>query len=335
MAPARIFGLDIKYVSLLVLVVQNTAQALVMRYSRTTDGPMYISSTAVVMGELLKMLACFVLLFFENSHSVSAVIRQLRDEIIRKPGETFKLAVPAGLYMVQNNLQFVAISNLDAATFQVTYQLKILTTAVFSVLMLNRSLSNLKWFSLFVLMMGVALVQMPSSAAETKQSGNAFVGLVAVICACMTSGFAGVYFEKILKGTPTSVWVRNVQLALFGGSLGLMAVWWNDGERVVEEGFFVGYNNIVWSVIAISSLGGLVTAVVVKYADNILKAFATSVAIVLSVILSAMFLGFVIQSMFVMGASLVIAAVYLYGRPDPPAPTLLKYQHRLDGTQGA
>ena len=42
---------------------------------------------------------------------------------------------------------------------QVTYQLKILTTAVFSVIILQRSLSLTKWVSLILLTVAVALVQ--------------------------------------------------------------------------------------------------------------------------------------------------------------------------------
>ena len=33
-----------------------------------------------------------------------------------------------------------------------------------------------------------------------------------MIIACFSSGFAGVYFEKLLKGSSTGVWVRNIQL---------------------------------------------------------------------------------------------------------------------------
>jgi UDP-sugar transporter A1/2/3 len=67
------------------------------------------------------------------------------------------------LYVVQNSLQFVAVSNLPVATFQVTYQMKILTTAAFSALLLRRRLSSTKWASLFFLAMGVAIVQIQSS----------------------------------------------------------------------------------------------------------------------------------------------------------------------------
>ena len=42
---------------------------------------------------------------------------------------------------------------------QVTYQLKILTTALFSVLMLRKTLSKLQWLSLLLLFLGVAIVQ--------------------------------------------------------------------------------------------------------------------------------------------------------------------------------
>lgn len=42
---------------------------------------------------------------------------------------------------------------------KVTYQLKIPCTALCTVLMLNRSLSRMQWFSIFMLCVGVTLVQ--------------------------------------------------------------------------------------------------------------------------------------------------------------------------------
>ena len=60
--------------------------------------------------------------------------------MVNDPWDLFRLSVPAGLYTVQNNLAYFAMSHLDAATYQLLYQLKILTTALFSVLLLKRSL---------------------------------------------------------------------------------------------------------------------------------------------------------------------------------------------------
>ena len=82
------------------------------------------------------------------------------------PVELIKTGVPAFLYLIQNNLQYIAVSNMSAATYQVTYQLKILSTAIMSVLILNKAISRTQWIALAILTAGVAAVQissMPSS----------------------------------------------------------------------------------------------------------------------------------------------------------------------------
>ncbi|XP_076134624.1 solute carrier family 35 member A3a [Alosa pseudoharengus] len=317
----------LKYLSLGVLVFQTTSLVLTMRYSRTLqgDGPRYLASSAVVTAELLKILACVMLVFKEHSYSVRALNSMLRQEIVHKPVETLKLAIPSGIYTLQNNLLYVALSNLDAATYQVTYQLKILTTALFSVSMLGRKLGVYQWLSLLILMGGVALVQWPSdspSSPEKEQlsSGSQVVGLVAVLVACCSSGFAGVYFEKILKETKQSVWVRNIQLGMFGLVFGVIGMFAYDGDRVREHGMFQGYNSLTCVVVALQALGGLVIAAVIKYADNILKGFATSLSIILSTLISYFWLeDFVPTSVFFMGAVLVIVATFLYGYEGKPS----------------
>ncbi|KAM8890607.1 solute carrier family 35 member A3a isoform 2-T3 [Synchiropus picturatus] len=209
----------LKYMSLGVLVFQTTSLVLTMRYSRTlqAEGPRYLASSAVVVAEVLKILACVLLVLKEHSYSMRALNSVLRQEIIHKPIDTLKLAIPSGIYTLQNNLLYVALSNLDAATYQVTYQLKILTTALFSVSMLGRRLGLYQWISLLILMTGVTLVQWPSESMVTPEkpslsAGSQFIGVAAVLVACCSSGFAGVYFEKILKESKQSVWIRNIQL---------------------------------------------------------------------------------------------------------------------------
>ncbi|XP_077680070.1 UDP-N-acetylglucosamine transporter isoform X2 [Eretmochelys imbricata] len=213
---------NLKYLSLGILVFQTTSLVLTMRYSRTLkeEGPRYLSSTAVVVAEFLKIMACILLVYKDSKCNLRALNRVLHDEILNKPMETLKLAIPSGIYTLQNNLLYVALSNLDAATYQVTYQLKILTTALFSVSMLSKKLGVYQWLSLVILMTGVAFVQWPSDSQSTTtkelSAGSQFVGLIAVLIACFSSGFAGVYFEKILKETKQSVWIRNIQLGTGG-----------------------------------------------------------------------------------------------------------------------
>ncbi|XP_071347847.1 solute carrier family 35 member A3b [Trachinotus anak] len=322
----------LKYLSLGVLVLQTTSLVLTMRYSRTLkeDGPRYLASSAVVLAEVLKILVCTFLVFKENNFSVQAMKQLLKEEVVNKPVETLKLAIPAGIYTLQNNLLYVALSNLDAATYQVTYQLKILTTALFSVSMLGRRLSLYQWLSLLLLMAGVTLVQWPTesegdSEHKVLSTGSQFVGVMAVLMACVSSGFAGVYFEKILKETKQSVWVRNIQLGLFGFVLGFLGMIVYDAQRVRQSGMFQGYNTITCTVVVLQALGGLVIAVVIKYADNILKGFATSLSIIMSTLISYFLLeDFNPTRVFFVGTVLVIAATFLYGYEGKPASALNK-----------
>ncbi|XP_062848971.1 solute carrier family 35 member A3b [Trichomycterus rosablanca] len=311
----------LKYVSLGVLVLQTTSLVLTMRYSRTlqADGPRYLASSAVLCAEVLKIFICTALVFSNNRFSVQSLNRVLKEEIVNKPLETMKLAIPSGIYTLQNNLLYLALSNLDAATYQVTYQLKILTTAMFSVAMLGKRLGVYQWFSLVLLIMGITLVQWPSKThsdpERTEQFvGSQLVGVLAVITACFSSGFAGVYFEKILKETKQSVWIRNIQLGLFGFIFALMGVFVCDGEKVQESGIFQGFNGVTCVVIILQALGGLIVAAVIKYADNILKGFATSLSIIFSTFISYFWLqDFNPTSLFFMGAVLVIIATVIYG----------------------
>lgn len=311
----------LKYTSLLFIVIQTTTLVLLLRYSRTqaVQGPRYLSSSAVVCAEFLKIITCVAVLLWNNGFSVPALVLQLRNEVWRQPFETSKMLVPAGLYTIQNNLLFYALSLLDAATYQVTYQLKILTTAMFSVWMLKRRISKQQWFSLVLLIVGVALVQMPtgkSPETDLKQGPYQFLGLLAVLASCLSSGFSGIYLEKLLKEITWSLWIRNIQLAIFGFLLGIVAMLVSDWNQLLVGGFFQGYNAITWMVILLQTFGGLVVSLAVRYADSILKGFATSISIVLSTLCSYYLLGDLLPTRnFFLGAGIVITATSLYGIP--------------------
>lgn len=218
-----------------------------------------------------------MLVILIQKRGFKGLFENITDEIINQPMELAKLAVPSLIYTIQNNLLFYALSNLNSAVFQVGYQIKILTTAIFSVLMLGKSISQMQWLSLVVLAAGVAIAQLSAqkSSKNNEENGdrNMVLGFVAVLVAACLSGFAGVYFEKILKNSQTTLWMRNIQMCLTAVIISLFCVGLNekDWKSVSDNGFFYGYTFVVWNVIFLQAVGGLLVAVVVKYADNILK----------------------------------------------------------------
>ncbi|GAA5931550.1 uncharacterized protein JCM15063_001499 [Sporobolomyces koalae] len=372
-APVTFLGVPLSLISLVTLTVQNSALTIVLHYSRISvpKDKMYSAASAVLLNELLKGAISLSIAFRNAVHAQGAgpggdyaplpgkdeledgrkplaagdnVWDQTRMQLAAKKlfGEIFsndcwKLSIPACLYVIQNNLQFVAASNLDVPTFQVTYNLKILTTALFSVILLRRRLSGKKWFALLFLAAGVGVVQLQSTAAAGGSKAahgdnemDKFKGLMAVGAACLTSGLAGVYFEMVLKGSKADLWCRNVQLSFFSLLPALFAVFApglsltggasaRSTPPVEREAIFANFGGWAWSVVLIQVFGGLVTALVIRYSDNIMKGFATSLAIVLSFVAGVILFDFQVTTSFLVGTAMVVAATYLYNLPDAPA----------------
>lgn len=205
--------------------------------------------------------------------------------------------------------------------------MKILTTAVFSVMLLRRKLSPTKWLALLFLAIGVGIVQIQSGATKADASQhemNAFKGFMAVVAACFTSGLAGVYFEMVLKNSPADLWVRNVQLSLFSLLPALVPIIFSHSPSAGSTGWFntslfANFGVWAWATVLIQVLGGLLTAMVIKYADNILKGFATSLSIVISFLASVALFNFQMTLTFILGSTVVLVATWLYNQPDSSA----------------
>jgi UDP-sugar transporter A1/2/3 len=383
--PPKLFGIELKWISLITLALQNAFLTIIMHYSRVATAPnkTYSAAAAVLLNELLKgaISTLVALKRIDNDMSAQGMQKESRTRPVQAgftmfkasrlgalrrsvlSPDCYKLAVPAILYVIQNNLQYVAASNLDVATFQVTYQMKILTTAFFSVLMLGKRLSRAKWCALVMLALGVGIVQLQSTTApghaarasshskhslrdeipeeaETlvKRAVDAatatlpaamhpFRGFVAVTMACLTSGLAGVYFELLLKSGSSSgapdLWVRNTQLSLFSLVPAIIPILFT-GHSPDMSWFsnvaskFANFNGWAIGTVLTQTFGGLITAIVIRYSDNIMKGFATSLSIIISFLASVALFNYPITFSFVAGACIVLAATFLYNSPSIP-----------------
>ncbi|BGP40993.1 hypothetical protein JCM10450v2_005002 [Rhodotorula kratochvilovae] len=346
-------------IALVLLCVQNASVSLLTRLSRTSSGPLYEPAVAVFTAELLKAAVSLCMLARQRQLAMSGkegqagylwhARRAVGDLFGTQKLEMLKLAIPAALYALQNTLL-----------------LKLLTTALFSILFFRRSLSVVKWFSLLLLTVGVAIVQLESndmSASTARLRGSAGSqdprkGFAAILAACVSSGLAGAWFEWVLKSAPApsrppqapskedtaasdsprsprspplalrkgspTLWARNLQLSVpslvfsFAGVLlcapvsGAYAKGGVEGALAALGGMWDGFNSLVWGVVLNQALGGLLVAMVVRFADSVAKGFATSIAIVLSTLASAVLFSLVPGRLFLLGAGLVTTSTVLY-----------------------
>lgn len=351
-------------------MVQYSAFGLLLHYSRVmppTGGKRYLTSTAVFLNEVIKLTISLTMALYEVSKNAppSMPATSLFFSLISAvfSGDSWKLAIPALLYTLSNSLQYVALSNMQAATFQVTHQLKVLVSALFALGLLRRNIPVRKWAALLLLLVGVVFVQMPDGTSDESSSQDAPMhpyfprsleewrsaqarsgfrkrsatyegihddintafprldsetGLLATGGACLVAGLAGVYFEKVLKDSASSasLWIRNVQLAIYSIFPALfIGVVFLDGEQVASDGFFVGYNLVVWSTIMVQAVGGIVTGFSIAFAHKVAKNLAIIGSIVLSTLASIWLFEFQVSVNFILGTLIVIAAIYIYGNP--------------------
>ena len=165
--------MNLKLLSLCILVLQNSSLVLLIKYSKQT------SSSIVLHAEIVKLLVSCILI----SKNPLQILKDLRINAI-------SMSLPAVLYLIQNNLQFLAVGLLEPGTFQVLNQLKILSTAVFSVVLLDKRITKRQWVSLLILMIGIGIVQI----SNLKSKGdNQILGFYYIIVICVLSGISGVW----------------------------------------------------------------------------------------------------------------------------------------------
>ena len=185
-----------------------------------------------------------------------------------------------------------AISNLDGIVFLITSQLKIVTTAYFSWKMRKTNINFVQKCALVLLILGTIIVQSSSisSPKNGERDGNGLLGLLSVILATVSSGFAGISFESSLhskqfeekEGEIPIIWLLNIHLAVSGIFFSGILMLLFDGTLIWEKGPFYGYRIFTFFLALLMALCGFVIAYIVKHADSIIKGFASALCIVTS-----------------------------------------------------
>ncbi|KAL7451383.1 hypothetical protein ACHAWC_004061 [Mediolabrus comicus] len=331
---------------LFMMTAQNSTVVLCSRYTRAgiSTNDAYVINDLIMVQEIGKLILASAL---EYNATHGQLVQSIQENIVNRPKDFFRILIPSLLYLVQNSLLYVALSNLTAPMFQVTYQCKLLTTAV-------RKYSLKQWICLTALGLGVAIVVLGAQSDSNKKDSdggdgdgsdnnkddanvqNLFVGLMAVTVACLCSAFAGVYFEFVLKRptndggearAPVSMWMRNIQMAFFSICIAYINMVRDNDRGVTGEldennnpivkPFMHGFTGWVYVVVVLQAGGGLLVAAVIKYADNVLKGMATGVSVVTATFFSTFLFGTTLSMQFALGAGIILVSVYLFSNDVP------------------
>lgn len=195
--------------------------------------------------------------------------------------------------------------------------LRIVTTTVLFRFTLGRALTKLKVLALTLLLLGTMTAQL-STCREGIEAHVPWRGVIAALLYCCLSAFAGVFVEALLKrARGDSFYEQNAQLAAFGVCLNgtvMVCFYWHE---LREGGLWSMLGDAAGIQLVVAhALCGLSISALVKYADNILKIYAHSASLILTLVAASIIFNTAPSLQLVFGAAVVTASIYLYHLDD-------------------
>ncbi|OAY23860.1 CMP-sialic acid transporter 4 [Manihot esculenta] len=296
-----------KTIVTLALTILTSSQAILIVWSKRAGKYEYSVTTANFLVETLKCvlsLAALARIWKNEGVTEDNRLSTTLDEVSVYP-------IPAALYLVKNLLQYYIFAYVDAPGYQILKNLNIISTGVLYQMILKRKLSEIQWAAFILLCAGCTTAQLNPSSDHVLQTP--YQGWIMAIVMALLSGFAGVYTEAIIKKRPSrNINVQNFWLYVFGMVFNAVAILIQDFDAVMNKGFFHGYSLITVLMILNHALSGIAVSMVMKYADNIVKVYATSVAMLLTAVVSVFLFGFHLSLAFFLGSTVVSVSVYLH-----------------------
>jgi UDP-sugar transporter A1/2/3 len=307
---------------LILLAVQNCSKNLLLRFVMK-EHPKFLTSAAVLGVETVKLVLSLLYIAFVEKKPLSSAVEFVKQD----KRNTILMAVPATLYSIQMTLEYIALNHLDASVFSVLVQTKLLATAGCAVIILRKKIKKVQMISLVLLTVGVMLCNMKdgASSGELDAEMDTTKGIVATLSIAACSGFASVYTEKVIKAKrkindelPNSqsgpskrdqygLAYTQVQLAFV--SLIIMGLYCVTVELdvIIEKGLWHGFNGPAFVSIFVSAIGGLIVAAVLKFADAVLKGYATAISVILTGVLSMLLFGTHLNILYFLGIGNVVS----------------------------
>ncbi|KAL0775538.1 hypothetical protein Bca101_040690 [Brassica carinata] len=318
----------------------------VLVYMSKVDGKFNFSPISVnFLTEIAKVMFAVVMLLIQARHqkvgekpllSFSTFVQAARNNVL--------LAVPAGLYAINNYLKFTMQLYFNPATVKMLSNLKVLVIAVLLKMIMKRRFSIIQWEALALLLIGISVNQL-RSLPEGATTMAVPVAMGAYICTFIfvtVPSFASVYNEYALKSQyDTSIYLQLAVLTspllamwslilvftahaladnlfLYGygaifNFLGILATVIYKGPGSFD--ILQGHSRATMFLILNNAAQGILSSFFFKYADTILKKYSSTVATIFTGIASAALFGHVLTMNFLLGISIVFISMHQFFSP--------------------
>lgn len=232
-------------------------------------------------------------------------------------------ALPATLYAIQGVLQYTSHQHLDAVTFNGLSQTKTISAALCCFLLFKTPQSPLQMVALLLLFGSSLLFQHTPNTNKNdihNKNNNAYKspsflwGILPCLGATLTSGLAGALSQQGLQHHGRDAYIYTMEVSFYSALCLLLSM-----SRHTTP-FFHGWTHCTWIPILLKAAGGVLTALVHKYAGSVPKGFALMFGLVLSQLGQAYFLNQDITTQQWTGTMLVMLSGWMHFT-NPPITT--------------
>jgi len=299
-------------VILVCLAVVDCVITIARRVAVGLQSATFHQSNVLLLNEIIKLVFCCVQVFLSmrKGESARTRIRQLLS------GSIYMIPVCV-LYLIANIVSYPSLQRVPANVFAALSQLKVLTTAFFTVTLLKAKVSLRRWRTMLTLMLGVVVVMLgksPQDIAEPIYSGRYYFGaFLGFLQTCLT-GLACVILELLLKSREVGadapkfdIWERNVQLAIWSIIIYIpLAFKENDGRLLLN------WTRAELLISFLHALGGILVALSILHASSIAKTIAVSAGLVATSLLGGLFGDLPPSPVAIIGGAIVTVSILVY-----------------------
>jgi len=294
-----------------------TSSHLLVYSSRLSSAPSYNATSVVLLTETVKLILA-ASMYVAYDGSLREMIRVASKEV----RVLLLYGIPALLYAMYNNLLFINLASFDPGTYNVLIQLKIALTGVLYQILFSKQLNRNQWAAILLITLGCMCKESGKVTTFGFQANLSswFLLFVQMLCSVL----AGVYNEVLLKGSDSAK--RGVTTNLQNAFMYIQSIvvnfvvliWEGKGSEAISPQNLEAIASLkVLSIIAIMSTVGLVTGFFLKHLDSVLKAVASALEVVFTMLLGFLFFGAPLGLSGLISGLLVGAGVALYSRPVP------------------
>ncbi|XP_061174609.1 UDP-galactose transporter senju-like [Saccostrea echinata] len=282
----------------------------------------YNTVTVVLLTELLKLVVSSTVYLKDNP------VSSYFSEIYKHRSVLMYYFVPAALYCLYNNLQFVNLATYDPTTYYLLLQFRVVVTGVVFQVIFSKKLSRYQWVSLTFLTLGCIVKEyghdskssLATSASSTSSPLSVYFNhhLLLILVQVFSSCFAGVYNEYLLKdkGVDVHIMLQNVFMYLDSIFCNALVLGFK-GEFIsaLEPGNIAAIMQPGVLIIVVNNAAiGIVTSLFLRNLNSILKTFASALELMFTAVLCWIIFGIAIDIYTIVAIFIVSAATVMYAQ---------------------